>query len=56
MGVLVDSSLIKSGTADLGVLADRADSSDGKVAVTGVFNCASLGLPVGILAVMLANR
>lgn len=55
MGVLAYSSLMKSGTADTGVLADRADSSDGNVAVTGVFNCASLGLADGILAVILAK-
>lgn len=51
MGVLVlgNSSLIKSGTAERGVLADRAESSDGKVAVTGVVNCASFGLLVGMV-------
>jgi hypothetical protein len=41
--------LIKSGTADRGVFADRAESSDGKVAVTGVVSCASLGLLVGMV-------
>lgn len=51
MGVLAlpgNSSLMKVGNAESGVLADaeRADSSDGKVAVTGVFNCASFGLVV----------
>lgn len=49
MGVFVNSSLIKSGTADMGVLADRAESSDGKVAVTGVVSCGSLGLLVGFI-------
>jgi hypothetical protein len=52
MGVLSlpgNSSLIKSGTADRGVLADRADSSEGKVAVTGVVNCASLGFAAGMV-------
>lgn len=47
MGVLAllgNSSLMKSGTAERGVLADRAESSEGKVAVTGVVNCASFGL------------
>lgn len=41
-----NSSLIKAGTAERGVLADaeRAESSDGKVAVTGVVNCGSFGL------------
>lgn len=53
MGVLVYSSLMTSGKAERGVLADRAWSSEGKVAVTGVVNCGSLGLLVGgILAVM----
>ena len=46
-----NSSLMKSGTAERGVFADRADSSDGNVAVTGVVNCASLGLLVGMMAV-----
>jgi hypothetical protein len=49
MGVLVYSSLMKSGTAERGVLADRAESSEGKVAVTGVVNCGSLGLVAGML-------
>lgn len=49
MGVLVYSSFRISGIADRGVLADRAESSEGKVAVTGVFSCASLGLLVGAI-------
>lgn len=49
MGVLVNSSLISTGMADKGVLADRADNSDGKVAVTGVLSCGSLGLDVGAI-------
>ena len=54
MGVLSplgNSSLIKSGTADKGVFADadRAESSEGKVAVTGVVSCASFGLHEGIV-------
>lgn len=54
MGVLSplgNSSLMKSGTADKGVLADadRAESSEGNVAVTGVVSCASFGLLVGIV-------
>lgn len=55
MGVLVYSSLMTSGNAggnaERGVLADRAWSSEGKVAVTGVVNCGSLGLLAGILTV-----
>jgi hypothetical protein len=43
-----NSSLMKSGTADKGVFADRAESSDGKVAVTGVVSCASFGLVAGM--------
>jgi hypothetical protein len=50
MGVLANSSLMKSGTAERGVLADRAWSSEGKEAVTGVVNWASFGLLEGILA------
>lgn len=38
MGVLVNSSLMMSGTAERGVLADKAESSEGKVAVTGVLS------------------
>jgi len=49
-----NSSLTKLGIADKGVLAeaDRAESSDGKVAVTGVVNCASFGLAVGMVMVV----
>lgn len=50
MGVLIYSSLTSTGTAESGVRADRADSSDGKVAVTGVVN-SSLGLLVGMVTV-----
>lgn len=57
MGVLANSSLISTGMADKGVLAERADSSDGKVAVTGVVNCGSLGLVEGfILSVGVASE
>ena len=52
MGVFTlpgNSSLMKSGTADRGVFADRAESSEGKVAVTGVVSCASLGLLAGMV-------
>lgn len=42
---------MKSGTAERGVLADRAESSEGKVAVTGVVNCASFGLVAGMVRV-----
>lgn len=57
MGVLAlpgNSSLIKFGAAERGVLADaeRADNSDGKVAVTGVVNCASFGLAVGMMTLL----
>lgn len=47
--LLGNSSLMKSGTAERGVLADSAESSEGKVAVTGVVNCASFGLLVGMV-------
>ncbi|KAH6646375.1 hypothetical protein BKA67DRAFT_584089 [Truncatella angustata] len=53
MGVLVNSSLKVGGTADKGVLADRAESSEGNVAVTGVVNCGSLGLLVGFMSSVL---
>lgn len=45
----MNSSLMATGTADRGVVADSAESSDGKVAVTGVVNCGNLGLPVGFM-------
>ncbi len=54
MGVLVlvgYSSLMYSRTAERGVLADRAESSEGKVAVTGVVSCASFGLQAGMVTV-----
>lgn len=54
MGVLANSSLMKTGTADRGVVADRAVNSEGKVAVTGVVNCGSLGLFVGFISSVLA--
>lgn len=55
MGVfslLGNSSLMKSGTAERGVLADRAESSEGNVAVTGVVSCASFGLFAGMVRVV----
>ena len=47
---MMHSSSTSTGTAESGVRAERADSSDGKVAVTGVVN-SSLGLTVGMVAV-----
>lgn len=57
IGVLAlpgNSSLIKAGTAESGVLADaeRAESSDGKVAVTGVVNCGSFGFVVDMMTLL----
>lgn len=49
IGVLMSSCLMKSTKPIMGVFAERADSSEGKVEVTGVCNCASLGLVEGIL-------
>lgn len=53
--LLGNSSLMNSGTADSGVFADRAESSEGKVAVTGVVSCASFGLLVVVVAGMVTN-
>jgi len=49
IGVLMSSCLMKSTYPVRGVLAESADSSDGKVDVTGVCSCGSLGLVEGIL-------
>lgn len=47
---MMHSSLTSTGTAESGVRAERADNSDGKVAVTGVVN-SSLGFTAGMVTV-----
>ncbi len=57
MGVFRESScLIKSANPGNGLRADRADSSEGKVEVIGVWSCASLGFSEGILSPRLRNE
>jgi hypothetical protein len=61
MGVLIPSSiLMKSGKAERGVRAERADSSegkvDGKVEVIGVLSCGSLGLVAVAAAILTLGK
>lgn len=49
IGVFMSSCLMKSTKPEMGVFAERADNSEGKVEVIGVCNCGSLGLVEGIL-------